>query len=50
MQEWGREEGPEDVDDEGQRGGEVEGEAVVFVGGHLRRGARDGLGGAVGAG
>lgn len=50
MEEGGREEGPEEVHDEGEGGGEIQREAVVFVRRDSRGGAGDGLRAAVGAG
>lgn len=43
MQEWTGEVAPEKVHKKGQRGEEVEDEAVVFVGWDFGRGAGDGL-------
>lgn len=50
MQEGRGQEGPEEVDEEGEGGGQVEREAVVLVGGDFWGGARDGFGGAVAGG
>lgn len=49
MEKGRREEGPEDVDDEGETAGHVQREAVVFVSGDFGTCSRDGFGGAVGA-
>lgn len=43
MQERAGEVAPEDIHEEGEGGEEVQDEAVVFVGGDFRGGARDGL-------